>query len=140
LTGASASAGSSSSSSASERYLLTMSALTEDGVMAVKQTACDRLLNFRVELKVSGKRIGDVLNKMHVALPKTRDAVSRPPVIPASVAAARAAATAGAAKPKRKTEKDLQEEHGGAGITSDGQCRSGCRWPGTAAAAAAAAG
>eukprot|EP00775_Hariotina_reticulata_P009918 gene9918-10075_t len=80
--------------------------------------ACDRLLNFRVELKVSGKRIGDVLNKMHVALPKARDAVSRPPVIPASVAAARFAAAAGAAKPKRKTEKELQEEHGGAGVYS----------------------
>ncbi len=31
------------------------------------QVACDRLLNFRVELKVAGKRIGDVLNKIHVA-------------------------------------------------------------------------
>jgi hypothetical protein len=49
-----------------------MSTLTEEGVMAVKQTACDRLLNFRVELKVAGKRISDVLNRMHVAVPKNR--------------------------------------------------------------------
>jgi nucleolar GTP-binding protein len=55
-----------------EPSLLTMSTLTEDGVMAVKQTACDRLLNFRVELKVAGKRITDVLNRMHVAVPKNR--------------------------------------------------------------------
>lgn len=98
----------------SERYLFTMSTLTEEGVMAVKHTACDRLLNFRVDMKLAGKRIGDVLNRMHVALPKPRDNAARPPVIPPSVAAARAAAAA-AAKPKRKTEKDLQEEHGGAG-------------------------
>lgn len=52
--------------------LLTMSTLTEEGVMAVKQTACDRLLSFRVELKVAGKRIADVLNRMHVAQPKHR--------------------------------------------------------------------
>jgi nucleolar GTP-binding protein len=97
-----------------ERYLMTMSTLTEEGVMAVKTTACDRLLNFRVDMKLAGKRIGDVLNRMHVALPKPRDNAARPPVIPPSVAAARAAAAA-AAKPKRKTEKDLQEEHGGAG-------------------------
>lgn len=102
-----------------ERYLMTMSTLTEEGVMAVKTTACDRLLNFRVDMKLAGKRIGDVLNRMHVALPKPRDNAARPPVIPPSVAAARAAAAAAAAaKPKRKTEKDLQEEHGGAGVYS----------------------
>ena len=97
---------------------MTMSTLTEEGVMAVKQAACDRLLNFRVDMKLAGKRIGDVLNRMHVAVPKARDGAARPPVIPPSVAAARAAAAAaaaGAAKAKRKTEKDLQEEHGGAG-------------------------
>ncbi len=32
--------------------LLTMSTLTEDGVMAVKQMACDRLLASRVEAKL----------------------------------------------------------------------------------------
>jgi len=94
---------------------MTMSTLTEDGVMTVKQTACDRLLNFRVDMKLAGKRIGDVLNRMHVAVPKARDNQARPPVIPPSVAAARATAAAAAAKAKRKTEKDLQEEHGGAG-------------------------
>lgn len=99
--------------------MMTMSTLTEDGVMAVKQTACDRLLNFRVEMKVAGKRITDVLNRMHVAVPKSRDSNVRPPVIPPSVLAAREAAAAAAAKQqqKRKTEKDLQEEHGGAGET-----------------------
>ena len=31
------------------------------------QAACDRLLNFRVEVKVASKRINDVLNRIHVA-------------------------------------------------------------------------
>ena len=54
-----------------------------------------------------GKRIHDVVNRMHVANPKPRDAAARPPVIPPSVAAARAAS---AAEPsdRRRTEKDLE--------------------------------
>lgn len=52
---------------------------------------------------------------MHVAMPKVRDAVVRPPVIPAGVAEARARRDAGE---RRRTEKDLQEEHGGAGVYS----------------------
>lgn len=66
-------------------------------------------------MKVAGKRIGDVLNKIHVAQPKPRDGVrpgSRPAVIPAGVAEARARRAAGEVK---KTERDMQEEHGGAG-------------------------
>jgi hypothetical protein len=117
-------------SSSSEPYMMTMSTLTEEGVMAVKQTACDRLLNFRVDMKLAGKRVTDVLNRMHVAVPKPRDRQTRPPVIPPSVAAARAAAgaaAAAAAAAKRKTEKDLQEEHGGAGGCIDmGSPTRGC--------------
>ncbi|PNW77981.1 hypothetical protein CHLRE_10g459500v5 [Chlamydomonas reinhardtii] len=99
-----------------ETVLMAMSTLSEEGVMSVKQTACDRLLNFRVEMKVAGKRIADVLNKIHVAQPKPRAGVaagSRPPVIPAGVAEARARRAAGE---RKKTERDMQEENGGAGV------------------------
>ena len=54
---------------------------------------------------LQGKRIKDVVNRMHVAVPQARDRVSRPPVIPAGVAQARAARDAGYKPP---TEKDLQ--------------------------------
>lgn len=77
------------------------------------QIACERLLNFRVELKVGGRRIGDVLNRIHVAQPKVRDTVARPPVIPPGVAEARAKREAGLAR--RKLQKEYQEEAGGAG-------------------------
>lgn len=51
---------------------------------------------------MQGKRMTDVSNRMHVALPKPRDGVSRPPVIPASVAV-------GQHKPStRKLQKDIQ--------------------------------
>ena len=44
----------------SEPYVLYMSTLSEDGVMAVKQTACDRLLASRVEQKLQ-VRLCDLL-------------------------------------------------------------------------------
>lgn len=40
---------------AGEAQLHMMSTLTEDGVMAVKQAACDRLLASRVEAKLQVK-------------------------------------------------------------------------------------
>ncbi len=55
---------------------------------------------------VQGRRIQDVAYRMHVATPAPRDRQVRPPVIPASVAAAQSRAAA--VESKKKTEKDLQ--------------------------------
>ncbi|KAL5056947.1 hypothetical protein RYX36_028551 [Vicia faba] len=96
--------------------LLTMSALTEEGVIAVKNAACERLLNQRVEIKMKSKKINDCLNRFHVAIPKPRDQKERPVCIPPAVLEARAKQAA--AEEKRKTEKDLEEENGGAGVYS----------------------
>ncbi|OMP05162.1 hypothetical protein COLO4_09008 [Corchorus olitorius] len=78
-----------------EGVLLTMSTLTEDGVINVKNAACERF---------------------HVAIPKPRDQKERPPCIPQAVLEAKAKEAA--QKEKRKTEKDLEEENGGAGVYS----------------------
>ncbi|KAE8721042.1 Nucleolar GTP-binding protein 1 [Hibiscus syriacus] len=101
-----------------EGVLFTMSTLTEDGVIAVKNSACERLLNQRVELKMKSKKINDCLNRFHVALPKPRDQKERPPCIPQAVLEAKAKQAA--EEKKRKTEKDLEEEeeNGGAGVYS----------------------
>lgn len=107
-----------------DEVLLTMSTLNESGVMHVKQVACEKLLNYRVEVKVAGKRINDVLNRIHIAMPKPRDTVTRPPVIPPGVAEARAKRDAGL---KKKTQKDIQEEMGGAGVYS--MVGGGCVFP-----------
>ncbi|XP_057523286.1 nucleolar GTP-binding protein 1-like [Amaranthus tricolor] len=101
------------------RVLLTMSTLTEEGVVAVKNAACDRLLDQRVELKMKSKKINDCLNRFHVAMPKPRDQKERPVCIPPGVLEAKAKeALEKAEKEKRKTERDLEEENGGAGVYS----------------------
>ncbi|KAI9117964.1 hypothetical protein K1719_011106 [Acacia pycnantha] len=99
-----------------ESVLLTMSTLTEDGVIAVKNAACERLLNQRVEIKMKSKKINDCLNRFHVAVPKQRDQKERLPFIPQVVLEAKAKQAA--EKEKRKTEKDLEDENGGAGVYS----------------------
>ena len=102
-----------------EGVLLTMSTLTEEGVVAVKNAACDRLLDQRVELKMKSKKINDCLNRFHVAMPKPRDQKERPVCIPPGVLEAKAKeALEKAEKEKRKTERDLEEENGGAGVYS----------------------
>lgn len=98
-----------------EGVLLTMSTLNEEGVAAVKNAACERLLNQRVELKMKTKKINDCLNRFHVAIPKLRDQKERPPCIPQAVLEAKAKQ---AAEERRKTEKDLEDENGGAGVYS----------------------
>ncbi|KAL6205035.1 hypothetical protein ACLB2K_022300 [Fragaria x ananassa] len=96
--------------------LLTMSTLTEEGVTSVKNAACERLLNQRVELKMKSKKINDCLNRFHVAMPKPRDHKERPVCIPQAVLEARAKQAA--EKEKRTTEKDLENQNGGAGVYS----------------------
>ncbi|KAL3501233.1 hypothetical protein ACH5RR_035682 [Cinchona calisaya] len=104
-----------------EGVLLTMSTLTEDGVIAVKNAACERLLNQRVELKMKSKKLNDCLNRFHVAIPKPRDQKERPPCIPQAVLEAKAKkAEQAAEKQKRKLERDLEDENGGAGVYSAG--------------------
>lgn len=96
--------------------VMKMSALSEEGVMSVRSTACDRLLASRVDLKLKGKRVSDVTNRMHVALPKPRDNVSRPPVIPSSVITSQVGQRTSAKG--RKLQRAIQEEKGGAGVYS----------------------
>lgn len=95
--------------------LLTMSTLTEEGVIAVKNAACERLLDQRVEVKMKSKKINECLNRFHVALPKPRDQKERPVCIPQAVLEAKAIE---AEKQKKKLERDNEDENGGAGVYS----------------------
>jgi nucleolar GTP-binding protein len=67
-------------------------------------------------MKMKSKKINDCLNRFHVAMPKPRDQKERPPCIPQPVLEAKAKEAA--EKEKRKTEKDLEDENGGAGVYS----------------------
>jgi nucleolar GTP-binding protein len=86
---------------------LLMSTATGEGVNEVKVNACDRLLERRVEIKMRGKRMVEVRNRLEVTLPKSRDSKKRPVFIPEAVLKQREESTA---KPKEKDELDEDEE------------------------------
>uniref|UniRef100_A0A8D0A4P5 Nucleolar GTP-binding protein 1 n=1 Tax=Sander lucioperca TaxID=283035 RepID=A0A8D0A4P5_SANLU len=72
--------------------------------------ACDRLLSHRVENKMKGKKVHDVLNRLHLAMPAKRDDKERPPFIPEGALTRKKAMEVDA--PKRKLERDLEIELG----------------------------
>lgn len=94
--------------------VVTMSCYNEEGVMNVRNISCDKLLAARVEMKMKGNKINDVINKIHLAVPQQRDNVARLPNIPADVS------TRVKYDPndpnRRMLEKDLEVENGGAGV------------------------
>jgi nucleolar GTP-binding protein len=119
-------------------HMIQMSNVTEVGIMDVKAYACDTLLKQRIETKVSGNKVGTVINRLNVAQPSLRDDKKRQTSIPASVLAARqgrmetddAEDVDGLANGERtqsrlnhiknpsgrKLQKDIMNENGGAGV------------------------
>lgn len=89
------------------------SCVTEEGVMNVRNSACEKLLSQRVEVKMRSQKISDVLNKLHLAAPTARDERSRPAFIPEGVIKKRAEIAAGV---ERKLARDIELENGGAGV------------------------
>jgi len=69
--------------------LMTMSNISEEGVSEVKASACDKLLASRVESRIGGKKIENVMNRLQVFYPNARDGIERDVCIPDSVAEAR---------------------------------------------------
>lgn len=90
--------------------IISMSTLTEEGVMAVKEEACERLLAQRVEVKLKSRKIDNILNRIHVATPTPRDNKSRPPFIPDG--ARKKPMEVDGAVTKKKTERDIELEMG----------------------------
>ncbi|XP_007426818.1 nucleolar GTP-binding protein 1 [Python bivittatus] len=86
------------------------STMTEEGVIQVKTEACDRLLAHRVDTKMKGNKVNDVLNRLHLALPTKRDNKERPPFIPEGALMRRKHMEVDG--PKKKLEKDLEMEMG----------------------------
>jgi nucleolar GTP-binding protein len=65
--------------------LMTMSNISEHGVSQVKNAACDKLLESRVDARVSSNKVDSVLNRLQVFHPTPRDDVERDVCIPESV-------------------------------------------------------
>jgi len=59
-----------------------VSCYSEEGVMDLKNKACDALLAYRVDHKLKGSKINAIANRIHVAQPKPRDDIVRAPFIP----------------------------------------------------------
>ncbi|KAG2207370.1 GTP binding protein 4 [Mucor mucedo] len=94
--------------------VLTMSCYNDEGVMSVRNNACDKLLAARVEMKMKGNKINDVINKIHLATPQQRDNVARLPNIPAET---KTRVKYDKNDPnRRRLERDIEEENGGAGV------------------------
>lgn len=103
--------------------LLQLSCTTTEGVTAVKNAACDRLIADRVAQKLKagsannssgtiGGRLGDVLTRIHVAQPL--GGVVREPYIPEAVKQLRKYDKNDPDRPK--LARDIEEENGGAGV------------------------
>ncbi|XP_073844855.1 nucleolar GTP-binding protein 1 [Musca autumnalis] len=91
--------------------VLFLSTVSEAGVMELKSEACERLLSYRVDQKMRTKKVDNILNRLHVAMPAPRDDKVRAPCIPEQ-ALARLEKNAAKAERKRKLEKDIEEEMG----------------------------
>lgn len=98
--------------------MLFTSNVSEAGLDTLKTTACDLLLQHRVERKLKGKRINDVINRIQVSYPVARDDKERKVHIPESVLEMKKAKAEGTILPRRKTAKEEELEHGGPGIFS----------------------
>lgn len=92
------------------------SCFTEEGVMDLRNAACDRLLAARVEQKLQGTKIQNVLNKLHLAQPVARDDRERPAFIPESALNRRKFEVDDPMRPK--LAREIEAENGGAGVFS----------------------
>ncbi|THH28782.1 hypothetical protein EUX98_g5405 [Antrodiella citrinella] len=91
-----------------------VSCYTDEGVMELKNKACDALLEHRVDTKLKGNKINSIINRLHVAQPKARDDVVREPFIPDAIKEKK---KYDKNDPERKRlERDIELEEGGAGV------------------------
>lgn len=102
-----------------EVEMLRLSCHTEEGVMDVRNQACERLLAARVEQKLknaasgsAGKDVTDILNRIHVSRPI--GGVEREAFIPDAVRNKRKYDKEDPDRPK--LERDIEAEEGGAGV------------------------
>ena len=104
------------SSSEGQVKLLMLSCHSEEGVMDVRNEACEALLSSRVDLKEKSKRAESILNRLRVATPFARDDVERKPFVPEGYVQRKKYDLTD--PERRKLERDLEAEGGGAGVFS----------------------
>lgn len=102
--------------------MLKLSCVTEEGVMEVRNTACERLIATRVEQKLktamgransAGVEVENILSRIHVARP-IAGGIERPAFIPEGALNRKKYGTSD--PERRKLERDIENEEGGAGV------------------------
>lgn len=93
-----------------------MSTYTDEGIMEARNQACDALLAMRIEQKTRGTKGTAILNRLHVAQPQKRDDVERKPFVPVGIEERKKYDRND--PERRRTERDIQEDNGGAGVHS----------------------
>ncbi|POY69934.1 hypothetical protein BMF94_7066 [Rhodotorula taiwanensis] len=96
--------------------LLSLSCVSEEGVMDVRNAACDALLAHRVESKEKTRRVENIANRVRVAVPVPRDGVERKAFIPDAVKSRKSYDRED--PERRRIERDLEDDNGGAGVYS----------------------
>ncbi|XP_035208562.1 nucleolar GTP-binding protein 1-like [Stegodyphus dumicola] len=91
--------------------ILEMSTVTGEGVVELRNEACDRLLAQRVDAKLKGKKASSILNRLEVIEPKPRDNKVRLPFIPEKVLLKKQQMEV-EGKENRKLERELEMELG----------------------------
>ncbi|KAF9027631.1 P-loop containing nucleoside triphosphate hydrolase protein [Hymenopellis radicata] len=91
-----------------------VSCYSEEGVMELKNKACEALLAHRVDAKIKGSKINSIINRIHVAQPKPRDDVVRAPFIPDVVKDKKKYDKND--PERRRLQKDIELEEGGPGV------------------------
>lgn len=91
-----------------------VSCYSDEGVMDLKNKACDALLAHRVDAKLQGSKINSVINRIHVAQPKARDDMVRAPFIPDAIKEKKNYDKNDSER--RRLLRDIEAEEGGAGV------------------------
>ncbi|KAF5346754.1 hypothetical protein D9756_010378 [Leucocoprinus leucothites] len=91
-----------------------VSCYSEEGVMDLKNKACDALLAHRVDNKLKGSKINAIANRIHVAQPKPRDDVVRTPFIPDAIKERKKYDKNDPERPRLLKDQEIEE--GGAGV------------------------
>lgn len=91
-----------------------LSTFTDEGVIESRNMACEKLLASRVDIKMKASKINDVLNRLHLSMPKPRDNLERPAFIPEGF---ESRVRYDSQDPNRRVlERDLEAAGGGAGV------------------------
>ncbi|KHJ47023.1 NOGCT domain protein [Trichuris suis] len=92
--------------------VFSISTVTLEGIMNMRNEACDLLLESRIEEKLNSKTGSSLANRLHVAIPAKVEGLERPPFIPDAVLQKRSAMVIDEQKEKKLLERDIELQLG----------------------------